>query len=224
MRKYLITSMVIGAGMLGVAGAAQAELTANAGLTTNYVFRGVSQTDDGPAIQGGIDYTHNSGFYAGAWASNVDFPGLGSGLEYDLYLGINFDITKDIKLDLGYITYEYTDSTVDDAVGTNEVFIGAKYKSFAAYFYKGNANFNSTDYNYYDLRYTLGLPQEIDMTLHYGHLDPDGGGNADDASVRFGKDFSGFNVSLTYTTIDSDSPNDEDKLFLSVTKSFDLAK
>lgn len=225
MRKHLIQSVVIGAGILGLAATAQADtntgLTANVGVTSNYVFRGETQTDDGPAIQGGVDYTHSSGFYAGAWGSNVDFPGVGSGLEYDLYAGINFDVTQDVKLDIGYIAYNYTDGTVDDAVGTKEVFIGGKYQNFAAYFYNGNAN-NNNDYQYYDLRYTLGLPQEIKMTLHYGHRNPDVGNNADDASIRFSKDISGFNASLTFTTIDSNSPNDKDKLFLTVTKSFDI--
>ena len=222
MRKHLLQSVVIGAGILGLAATAQADLTANAGVTSNYVFRGQTQTDEDPAVQGGIDYSHSSGFYAGAWGSNVKFPGAGgSALEYDLYAGINFDITQDVKLDIGYITYNYTDSTVDDNVGTKEVFIGGKFQGFAAYYYKGNANSNN-DYQYFDLRYTLGLPQEIKMTLHYGHMDPDVGNNADDASVRFGKDFSGFNVSLTYTTIDSNSPGDKDRLFLTVTKNFDL--
>ena len=68
----------------------------------------------------------------------------------------------------------------------------------------------------------VDLPQDIKMTLHYGHRDPDAGNNADDASIRFSKDISGFNASLTFTTIDSNSPNDKDKLFLTVTKSFDI--
>jgi uncharacterized protein (TIGR02001 family) len=227
MRKYLIQSVVIGAGILGLAAIAQADttntgLTANAGITTNYVFRGVTQTDDGPAIQGGVDYTHSSGFYAGAWGSNVDFPGIGSGLEYDLYAGINFDVTQDVKLDIGYITYRYTDSTVEDVVGNNEVFIGAKYQNFAAYYYNGNAKLSNFDHQYYDLRYTLGLPQEIKMSLHYGHLDNKNASDADDVSLRFAKDIASFDTSLTFTRIDPNNGNAENKLFLTVTKSFDI--
>lgn len=227
MRKHVIQSVLFGAGILGLATTAQAapaqssSLTANAGVTTNYVFRGETQTDEGPAIQGGIDFNHSSGFYAGAWGSNVDFPPLGSGLEYDLYLGMNFAVSQDLKFDVGYITYNYTDSRVDDAVGANEIFVGGKYRSFALYYYNGNAN-NNNDYNYIDLRYTLGLPKEINLTLHYGHRDPDFGHSADDASVRVSKDISGFNTSLTFTTIDSNSPSDKDRLVLTVTKEFDL--
>lgn len=223
MHKQAIQSLVFGAAILGLATTAQAELTANVGVTTNYVFRGVTQTDDGFAVQGGVDYTHNSGFYAGAWASNVDFPPIGSGYEYDLYAGFAFDLAKDVKLDVGYITYEYTKSAIDDAVGNAEIFIGVKFKDFAAYYYNGSAN-NNNDANYLDLRYTIGLPQEIKMTLHYGHMDPDTGNSADDISLRFSKDIAGFNASLTLTTYDSNNSTDDDELFLTVTKSFDLMK
>jgi hypothetical protein len=47
--------------------------SANIGAVSNYMWRGVSQTQDGPAVQGGLDYAHSSGFYIGTWASNVDF-------------------------------------------------------------------------------------------------------------------------------------------------------
>jgi uncharacterized protein (TIGR02001 family) len=230
MRKYVIQSVVIGTGLLGLAAISQAATTNNTGLTanvevtSNYVFRGQTQTDEDPAIQGGIDYTHQSGFYAGVWGSNVDFPGLGSGLEYDLYLGIGFDLNQDVKLDVGYITYQYTNNTVDNVRGTDEVFIGAKYKGFAGYYYYGNANYGNENYQYFDLRYTMDLPKEFKMTLHYGHLDPDNSHSADDVSVRVSRDFSGFIGSLSVTSIDSNDTygNDKTRVFITVTKNFDL--
>jgi len=228
MWKPKIGYLVIGLGLLGLAATAQAEssikgLTANASVTTNYVFRGQTQTDEGPAIQGGIDYNHPSGFYAGAWGSNVDFPGLGSGLEYDLYAGFKFNVAQDFKMNVGFITYNYTDSTVDNVVGTDEVFIGGEYKDFAAYYYNGNGAVNN-DYQYFDFRYSLPLPQEIKLTLHYGHLDPKNSGNVDDASARVSKFISGFEGALTLSTVDSSNNNNNDKtrLFLTVTKYFDL--
>lgn len=228
MRNKVIQSVLISAGFLGLAATAQAASTSNTGLTanvevtSNYVFRGQTQTDEDPAIQGGIDYTHQSGFYAGLWGSNVDFPGLGSGLEYDLYAGIGFDVTQDVKLDVGYITYQYTNNTVDNARGSDEVFIGAKYKGFAGYYYYGNANNNNENYQYYDLRYSMDLPKEFKLTLHYGHLDPDTGNSSDDISLRGSKNFGGFDVSLSYTNVDSNSPSDKDRFFITVSKNFDL--
>ena len=232
MRKQVIHSVVIGAAFLGLAITAQAAtttntgLTANATVTSNYVFRGETQSNEDPAIQGGIDYTHSSGFYAGAWGSNVDFQNVGSGLEYDLYLGIGFDVTQDVKLDVGYIDYSYTNNSVDNLKGSNEVFVGAKYKNFAGYYYYGNANLNNENYQYFDLRYTMDLPKEFKMTLHYGHLDPDNTHSADDVSLRFSRDFSGFIGSLSVTTVDTNNsssyPEDKTRVFISVTKNFDL--
>ena len=68
---------------------AEQSLIANAAITSNYVFRGQTQSDDGIAVQGGIDFTHESEFYVGAWGSTVNGTGsnTGSGLEVDLYGG-----------------------------------------------------------------------------------------------------------------------------------------
>jgi uncharacterized protein (TIGR02001 family) len=96
-------------GLLMMAGAAQAEVSANIGATSNYLWRGVTQTNNGAAIQGGIDYSHESGFYLGTWASNVDFGDSTSndtGTEVDLYGGFAGEVSG-LIYDLGYIKYLY---------------------------------------------------------------------------------------------------------------------
>ena len=88
-------------------------LTANVGLFSEYIFRGISQTAGEPAIQGGFDYAHSSGFYLGTWASNVswleDF-GLysRSSMEWDFYGGFKSTIgDTDWTYDLGILYYYY---------------------------------------------------------------------------------------------------------------------
>ena len=86
------------------------ELSANVGLTSDYVFRGFSQTAEHPAIQGGMDATYGI-FYAGFWGSNLDFGTNGAGkdvadLELDVYAGITPKLGP-IDLDLGVIGYLY---------------------------------------------------------------------------------------------------------------------
>ena len=83
----LHTSLIAGAVALGLMPTAHAELSANIGVTSNYLWRGVTQTDDGAAIQGGIDWSHDSGFYLGTWASNIDWGVGSSGVEVDFYGG-----------------------------------------------------------------------------------------------------------------------------------------
>lgn len=82
----------------------------NIGVVSDYSFRGVSQTNEGPALQGGIDFTHDSGFHAGVWGSNVDFvDGDGANVEWDLYAGWAFNITDTVNLDVILLQYLYYD-------------------------------------------------------------------------------------------------------------------
>jgi uncharacterized protein (TIGR02001 family) len=85
------------------------KLSANVALASEYVFRGISQTAEGPAIQGGFDATCGI-FYAGVWASNLDFGGVAgediANIEMDWYLGIK-PVTGKITWDLGVIYYTY---------------------------------------------------------------------------------------------------------------------
>src|SRR5262249_17396071 len=80
-------------------------------LATDYAFRGLSQTGGNAAVSGGFDYT-NGQFYAGTWASNIDFAelGAGSGIELDLYGGWRRQVGP-VTLDLGVIGYFYTGVT-----------------------------------------------------------------------------------------------------------------
>jgi uncharacterized protein (TIGR02001 family) len=89
-------------------------LTANVGLFSEYIFRGISQTAGKPAVQGGFDYTHPSGFYVGTWASNIswleDFGAYNrSSLEWDFYGGYKntFPGSEDWNYDVGTLYYYY---------------------------------------------------------------------------------------------------------------------
>ncbi len=87
-------------------------LAYNIGGTTDYRFRGISQSSFKPAVQGGIDFSHKSGAYAGVWASNVnwikDYIGATDGsLEVDFFGGYKGELAKDLGFDLGVIAYVY---------------------------------------------------------------------------------------------------------------------
>ncbi len=99
--------------------AQEATITGNVAIATDYAFRGLSQTDANPAVQGGVDASFGS-FYAGAWASNVDF-GFGDSIELDLYSGYKFPIGP-VALDVGVIGYLYP-GAADDGIsqGTGEL-------------------------------------------------------------------------------------------------------
>ncbi|GAA3966942.1 TorF family putative porin [Allohahella marinimesophila] len=95
-----------------------AEVSTNIAAVSNYLFRGVTQTDGSPAVQGGIDFEHASGFYAGTWASNVDF-GDETSYELDLYAGFA-GAMNDLGYDVGYIYYAYPDAP--DSIDFGEIY------------------------------------------------------------------------------------------------------
>lgn len=112
MKRALILSAALFAACLSSVSTAHADgaWTGNVALATDYHFRGISQTDGDPAIQGGFDYA-NGAFYAGAWASNVAFS---SGPELDLYGGVTPALGP-VSLNLGVIAYLYPGASDDAA-------------------------------------------------------------------------------------------------------------
>ena len=105
-------SVLLLAASLPATALGQSELTGNLGVTSNYIWRGVTQTDDQAAVQGGIDYIHETNLYAGVWTSNY---GNGNGYELDLYGGYRGTIGE-IPFDTGIIMYQYpVANTGDDA-------------------------------------------------------------------------------------------------------------
>lgn len=113
--KALKLALLGAVGALALGGAAQAQedagpvsLSFNVGAATDYVFRGISQTDEDAQVFGGVDATLGSMGYAGVWVSNVDF-GNGTDLEYDLYAGVKPTLGP-VSLDVGVIYYGYTDA------------------------------------------------------------------------------------------------------------------
>ena len=93
---------------------ADVSLSGNVGLTTDYIWRGMTQNDGNPSISGGFDLEDDSGFYLGVWAANVeaddDDTVAGSGsIELDGYLGYSGSFNDDAGYDIGYIAYTYPD-------------------------------------------------------------------------------------------------------------------
>ena len=118
MRKSLLTLAVasaLAAPTLVQAQAAAASphtFTGNVGVFSEYIFRGIKQTDGKPALQGGFDYAHSSGIYLGTWMSNVSVLGdagayTSSSLEMDFYGGYKGSLGGDLGYDVGVLKYYY---------------------------------------------------------------------------------------------------------------------
>jgi uncharacterized protein (TIGR02001 family) len=123
--------VLMSAGGLAIGDAARAadspvSASANVALTTDYVFRYISQTNEEPAIQGGFDFGFgDTGIYLGTWASNVDFGGEDDPtIEIDFYGGWANEFANGLGLDVGVIHYRYYEDTVPDLT---EIYAGLSY-------------------------------------------------------------------------------------------------
>jgi uncharacterized protein (TIGR02001 family) len=122
-------------------------LTGNVGLYSQYIFRGLTQTNREPALQGGFDYSHSGGFYLGTWASNIswlrDAPpaaaggpayNAGGSLEWDFFGGWKWGFAPDWTLDLGALYYWYPGDVAPGFVkaDTFEIYAGLSWKWLSA--------------------------------------------------------------------------------------------
>ena len=131
MKKTLVSSAVAGALVVGTAGfsTAKAELEFNVGVFSDYILWGQSITENSAAVQGGVDYGHESGFYLGTWWSTL---GPGEGQEVDLYAGYEFE-AGGLDFDIGYVYYYYPALDKADygdiygSVGYGPVYFSANY-------------------------------------------------------------------------------------------------
>ena len=213
---------VLGLGLLAGSSMA-AELTANVGGTSNYVFRGFTQSDDGPAVQGGIDYTPTNGLYAGAWGSTIDCSagcfgggsGNGTGLEIDLYGGYNLKLSEDWGMDFGLIDYE---TTVSNRKSRTELYVGGRYRGFSLTYYDGHGS-QTSDYTYLDFKVKVELQEKAFLLGHFGHTGYSGSADVNDWSVGVAKELWTVDFSLN---ISHEDLLDKTKVYLTGVKRFDI--
>ena len=174
--------------------AEEAPFSANVSLVSNYLYRGISQAGGKPALQGGLDYTHSSGFYVGAWGSSISWlsdtytasggtaGANNAGVELDTYLGFKNSFATDFNYDVGFLRYNYPGSyPATFAAGaakanTDEVYglIGWKWISLKYSYSLGNtfgvADARGTDYIDLSANYPVA-DTGITLGAHYGRQD-----------------------------------------------------
>jgi len=185
-----------------------AKISMNLTATSNYIWRGVSQTNDEAALQGGVDYTINKNFYAGAWTSNVKNGNTGD-YELDLYGGYTNKFGQ-FDFDAGIITYQYPgNSGLSDFT---EIYAGTAYKNYSA---KVSVDLSDTNI-YLEGAADFELPDKFLLTAHLGIYSFDQAGQTDynDYSVTISKGEISFMVS------DTDLSNDNVKVNISWNKEF----
>lgn len=205
-------------------------LSANVGLYTDYAFRGVSQSNEGPAVQGGFDVSHTTGLYAGIWGSNVNFnDGDEAKIELDYYAGYANEYNG-FAYDLGFIYYSYpgADSRLNYDFWEIAGAVGYDF-DFASL--SGSVNYSpeffgdTGDAFYTAAALDVPLPYDFTASAHVGYQTIDDAPDYMDWGLGLGYDLHGFGLSLNYTDTNLDEPRDtadgsSPRLIFGVSKSF----
>jgi len=192
-KKTIIAGLVAAACGPAIATAADSphSLSGNVGIYSQYIFRGLMQTNNDPAVQGGFDYSHSSGLYAGTWLSNVswlkDAAAYNSNsLEWDYYGGFKGNFGKsDFGYDVGLLQYYYPGSVVAGGVkaDTLEIYGAVSWKWLTAKYSHAISNktfgvANSDGTYYFDLSASYPVTDKFSLMAHYGIQKFKGSSNA----------------------------------------------
>jgi len=195
--SFLFAAATIGTAAVPGSASAQS-LTANVAVVSDYRFRGVSQSFRRPALQGGVDWAHDSGFYLGSWASTVDDDFLTDthGVEWDIYGGYKFPIGAGWTGDVGLLQYLYPGESLWN---TTEFYVGASWNWFSVKYSHSISKdtfglADSRGSGYLDLTVAYPLRDGLNLIAHVGHQRFDNYKDADYTDYRVGAtyDWSGF--------------------------------
>lgn len=205
-KKWISAALLASAATVGAAGAAHAEgeTSGNIALTSNYVWRGQTQSDSEFAVQGGFDYVAPM-FYAGAWASTVDDFGIDASSELDLYAGFTPSLGP-VTFDIGTIMYFYPNTDVDsDFI---ELKVGASYSPIEPLSLRVAA-YSSNDYlatggDSLFLEFAAGytITEAFSVSGGFGNFDQDTLGNYETWNLGGTFSFHGFDFDLRYHDTD----------------------
>lgn len=201
MKKFLlvvalfVASLTVAQADVTVSNLGKVDLSANVTGTTDYRFRGISQTQNSVAIQGGVDVTTDSGFYIGNWNSSVSSQVYtnGSGIESDIYGGWKKEVYKGLTLDLGSYNYFYprTGASFD----THELYAAVTYGPVTARYnyalskYFGASNSDGSQYFQVDVNYPLPVYSKVAVVGHVGRTEVEAHDSAN---------YTDWNVGATY--------------------------
>ena len=217
--KAVAVASLLTAGVMS-AQVANAEVSYNAAAVSDYVWRGFTQADKDPAMQGGADYAHESGLSAGAWGSTLFLDGDDgqSSYELDLYASYGFK-AADMDLSVGFIAYTYEESDSD----FEEVNFGLAKGDFSGLVSVLLDAEEDAGYTYLEGAYDVALPQDLGLSLHAGYILQENDDTVDnwfDMSATVGKSLEMLDVAATLSYNGQEDNDDDVLFFLTASKEF----
>jgi len=217
------------------------EISGNLTLASEYIYRGIGQTNRKPALQGGFDAAHRSGFYIGNWNSNVswlsDQGGLSNSLEMDFYGGYKGMLGANVGFDVGALYYYYPGTYPAGFVSPNttELYGALSFGPVTVKYSHSTSNLfgvaNSKNSGYLDVTGEFDVGNGFSVAAHVGHqrVRNNSAASYNDYSVSVSKDVAGFtltaaaigtNASAAVYTNAFNRDLGKSRLVLSASKSF----
>ena len=192
--KMLLKALAA-AGLLTASAASGAEFSANVALTTDYSFRGWSQTLRDPAIQGGFDVGFDSGFSVGTWASNVNFGE--TSMEWDLYVGWSKELSDGVSLDLTAIYFDYPNDR--DALNYQEYAAAVSFGdvSLSINYSPSYLGADDVSFIYPAVSYERSFSEGVSGSVSVGYSKAD---SPDGDFFGDGDDYLDYSASITYSS------------------------
>jgi len=174
--------------------------SANVSLVSDYRFRGISQSYELPAVQGGFDLGHTAGYYVGTWGSSVSgnqFIG-GNSMEWDLYGGYKLELAKNLPLDFGVLYYAYPGAKAQlrgippDAkrYDTVELYGALTYGGLTGKLSYAVGDFfalnNSSGSWYAEANYNYAVSRAVNLVAHVGHQEVSNNRNLNYSDLKLG--------------------------------------
>lgn len=207
---------------LACAQAQAVEVSGDITFVSDYAFRGISQTEEAPAIQGGLTLATEQGWYVSVWGSSVDFGGQGT-LELDVLLGWSGDIAEGWSADVGIMRYGYPNT---EFAGSNfwELYGSVSYQDLTVGLaYSDDYYGNSGKYFYLYAGYSLALTDNLALDFHIGHneFSDDSSASYLDYGITLSTEVLGVGLSLAYIDTDiKDCTLCDSRIVFGISKAF----
>ena len=190
--------------------ASAVEISSNVGLSSDYIWRGMTQTNGDLSVNGGFDLSTDMGFYIGTWASNANYTG--TSMELDIYLGFSGEMAENMTYNIGYISVIYPGA---DSLDFEEAYVGFNIYGLSILYSDGQNNGPS----YSEIGYSVDAgPGSFNVS--YGEYED----NGDNTLVGYDWNVGDFSLGFYYYDFEADTVNstnvDDDGAYVSLSRSF----